>query len=100
MQSGRMPDAIEIIRRQADRARGAREFLFVQTMENGQTMIVVSSWRTERDLRAYADSDMARDMLARLSGVLVEDPPVRNFAMAFSVEGDEGFLTRDEGGEG
>jgi heme-degrading monooxygenase HmoA len=98
--AGRVAEALEVVNQQVQKVRGVGGFLFVQAMHSGDDVIVVSSWRTDKDLHAYADSQLAQEMLARLSPLFAEGPTVKNFVMALAVEGDEGFFPRDEGGEG
>lgn len=62
--------------------------------------LVVSSWRSEKDLGAYVESDIAHSVITRLSPLMVESPIASNFEMTLVVEGEEGVFTRDEGGEG
>src|SRR5262249_2829301 len=100
VQPDKMEQALTIISQQVEKVKSTGGFLFAQAMQSGDELLVVSSWRTEKDIRDYAASDLARDMLARLSTLLVESPSVKNFAMKLAVEGDEGFFSRDEGGEG
>ena len=100
VQPGKMEQALAIISQQVEKVKSTGGFLFAQAMQSDDDILVVSSWRTEKDIRGYAASDLARDMFVRLSPLLVESPTIKNFAMKLAVEGDEGFFSRDEGGEG
>lgn len=97
---GRGAEAVEIIKQQTNHVRENRGFLFAQALQSGDDFLVVSSWRSEKDLRAYVESDLAHNVLTHLSPLMMESPTARNFAMKLVVEGEEGFFTRDEGGEG
>jgi heme-degrading monooxygenase HmoA len=100
LKPGRAAEAIAIIGQQADKVQGISGFAFVQAMHNGDDLLVVSSWRTEKDVRAYADSELAQEMLKRLSSLFEAGPTIKNFAIELAVESAEGFFTQDEGGEG
>jgi heme-degrading monooxygenase HmoA len=100
VQLGKMEQALAIFSQQMAQVKKTSGFLLAQAMQDGDDLMVVSSWRTEKDIRGYAASDLARDILARLSALAVEPPVVKNFAMKLVVEGEEGFFSRDEGGEG
>jgi heme-degrading monooxygenase HmoA len=75
-------------------------FLFVQIMQEGDEFIAVSSWRTSKDLRAYANSELAQDLLQSLTPLCVTPPRVRTFDLRMMAESEEGFFPVDEGGEG
>ena len=100
LQPGRAAQAIDIIKQQADKVKGIRGFAFVQVMQSDDDLLVVSSWRTEKDVQGYAESELAQEMLRRLLPLFVAGPIIKNFVMELAVEGDEGFFTPDEGGEG
>jgi hypothetical protein len=61
---------------------------------------VISAWRTAKDLRAYADSELAQEFLVGLAPLRVEPPQVKSFEIKLAVEGSEPFFAPDEGGEG
>jgi quinol monooxygenase YgiN len=99
-QPGKIEQALAIIAQQVEKVKSTSGFLFAQAMQSGDDLLVVSSWRTETDIRGYAASDLARDLLARLATLTVEPPIVKSFAMKLAVEGEEGFFSHDDGGEG
>ena len=100
LKPGRAAEAVAIIEQQSGTVRGISGFAFVQAMHSGDDFLVVSSWRTEKDVRAYADSELAQDLLKRLSGLFVAGPTIKTFSIDLAVESDEGFFALDEGGEG
>ncbi len=100
VQPGKMEQALAIFSQQMEKVKSTSGFLLAQAMQDGEDLLVVSSWRSEKDIRGYAASDLARDILARLSTLSVGSPVVKSFAMKLVVEGDEGFFSRDVGGEG
>jgi quinol monooxygenase YgiN len=96
---GKSKDALEVAKNQVDRVRKTTSLVFVQVLRNGDEFRIVSSWKTAKDLRAYADSEMARDFMARLEPLLVAPPVVKSFEIVLAVDGDEVLFERDEGGE-
>ena len=100
VQPGKMEQALAIFSQQMEKVKSTSGFLLAQALQSGDDLQVVSSWRTEKDILGYAASDLSREMLARISSLLVEPPIVKSFTMKLVVEGDEGFFSRDEGGEG
>ena len=100
VQPGKMEQALTIFSQQMEKVKSTSGFLLAQALQSGDDLQVVSSWRTEKDILGYAASDLSREMLARLSSLLVEPPIVKSFAKKLIVEGEEGFFSHDEGGEG
>jgi quinol monooxygenase YgiN len=92
--------AIQVLQDRLERIRRVSGFLFVQIMQEGDEFIAVSSWRSSKDLRAYAQSDLATDLLNSLTPLCVAPPRVRTFDLRLMAESEEGFFPIDEGGEG
>jgi quinol monooxygenase YgiN len=74
--------------------------LLVQVLQGEDEILIISSWRSAKDLRAYAESALATEFVARLTPLLVAPPTVKSLEIKLAVEGSEPFLARDEGGEG
>jgi hypothetical protein len=74
--------------------------MLVQVLQGESELIAISSWRTAKDLRAYADSKLALEFIARLAPLLAAPPEVKSFEIKLAVEGSEPFFSAEEGGEG
>jgi hypothetical protein len=74
--------------------------MLVQVLQREDELIAISSWRTAKDLRAYAESKLAVEFIARLSPLLDAPPEVKSFEIKLAVEGSEPLFSPDEGGEG
>lgn len=86
---------------QVERAKRASGLVFVQVLAGeGEEILAISSWRTAKDLRAYAESPMASDFIARLTPLLIVPPTARSYEIKLNVEGTQSLFERDEGGEG
>jgi quinol monooxygenase YgiN len=96
----RVATAIRLLNDRLEQVRKVSGFLFVQVMRAGNHFIAVSSWKTQKDLRAYAESSLAQDLLKDLTPLCIEPPLIRTFELLVMAESEEGFFTRDEGGEG
>ena len=96
----RVSAAIHLINERLEHIRKVSGFLFVQVMRQGNEFIAVSSWKTLKDLRGYAESTLARDLLNDLTPLCLEPPQVRTFELLLMEESEEGFFVKDEGGEG
>jgi len=97
---GQVEAAIHVLRDRLERVKKVTGFLFVQIMQEGDEFIAISSWRTSKDLRAYAQSELAQDLLNSLIPLCVAPPRVRTFDLRLMAESEEGFFPADEGGEG
>jgi len=98
--AGQIETAIQVLQDRLEHVKKVTGFLFVQIMQEGDEVIAVSSWRTSKDLRAYAESHLAQDLLNSLTPLCGAPPRVRTFNLRLMAESEEGFFTRDEGGEG
>jgi len=74
--------------------------LLVQVLQGEDEILAISSWRSAKDVRAYAESALASEFVARLTPLLVAPPSVKSLEIKLAVEGSEPFLAPDEGGEG
>ena len=97
---GQVETAIKVLRERLEQVKKVSGFLFVQIMQEGDEFIAVSSWRSAKDLRAYAESQLAQDLLNSLTPSCVGLPRVRTFDLRLMAESEEGFFPADEGGEG
>ena len=97
---GQAGAAIKMLQDRLEQIRLVSGFLFVQVMQEGDDFIAVSSWKTRTDLQGYGNSSIAQNLLKDLSPLCVAPPRIRIFDLRFMTESDEGFFTKDEGGEG
>jgi quinol monooxygenase YgiN len=97
---GQVEAAVQVLRDRLEQVKKVSGFLFVQIMQDGDEFIAVSSWRSNKDLRAYAESQLAQDLLNSLTPLCVALPRVRTFDLRLMAESEEGFFPADEGGEG
>jgi len=97
---GQVEAAIRVLQDRLEHVRKVSGFLFVQIMQEGDDLIAVSSWRTIKDLRAYAEGQLAQDLLTQLTPLCVALPRVRTFDLRLMAQSEEGFFPVDEGGEG
>ncbi len=96
----RAATAIHLVNDRLERIKKVSGFLFVQVMRQGNEFIAVSSWKTLKDLRGYAESELAQGLLKELAPLCLEPPQARSFELLLMEESEEGFFVKDEGGEG
>ncbi len=92
--------AVRLINERLEQVRKVSGFLFIQVMRQGNEFIAVSSWKTLKDLRGYSESLLAQNLLNDLVPLCIEPPLVRSFELLTMAESEEGFFSKDEGGEG
>jgi quinol monooxygenase YgiN len=97
---GKAAEALAVVREQVERAVRTTGLLLVQVLQGEDEILAISSWRSAKDLRAYAESSLAADFVARLTPLLVTPPSVKSLEIKLAIEGSERFLAPDEGGEG
>ncbi|MCS6924865.1 MAG: antibiotic biosynthesis monooxygenase [Candidatus Binatia bacterium] len=97
---GQIEAVMQVLQDRLERVRKVSGFLFVQILQAADDFIAVSSWRTTKDLRAYAESELAQDLLRALTPLCISPPQVRTFDLRLMAESEEGFFPIDEGGEG
>ena len=81
---GKMPAVLQIVSEQSEKVKKISGFLFAQVLQNGDEMLVVSSWRTERHLRVYMHGALAQETLTRLAPLLACTPTVKTFPIHLS----------------
>jgi heme-degrading monooxygenase HmoA len=81
---GKMSTVLRVVSEQSEKVKTIPGFLFAQVLQNGDEMLVVSSWRTERDVRTYMHSALAQETLTRLAPLLVCAPTVKTFPIHLS----------------
>ena len=89
-----------MVSEQVERVRRTTGLSLAQVLQGEDELIVISAWRTAKDLRAYADSRLAQDFIERLTPFLVAPPEVKSLEIKLALEGSEPFFAPDEGGEG
>ena len=97
---GQLEAALQLAQERLEVIKKVSGFLFIQIMDTGDEFIAVSSWRTSKDLQAYAESDIARNLLKDLTPLCIAPPRARTYELRLMVENEEGFFPSDEGGEG
>ena len=85
---GKMPAVLRVVFEQSEKAKAISGFLFAQVLQNGDEMLLVSSWRTERHLRAYMHGALAQETLTRLAPLLACAPTVKTFPVHLSGQGE------------
>jgi quinol monooxygenase YgiN len=97
---GKGAEALRVVSEQVERVRRTTGLSLAQVLQGEDELIVISAWRTAKDLRAYADSKLAQDFIARLTPLLVAPPQVKSLEIKLAIEGGEPLFSPDEGGEG
>jgi quinol monooxygenase YgiN len=97
---GKDGEALRVVSEQVERVHRTTGLSMAQVLQGEDELIVISAWRTAKDLRAYADSKLAQDFIERLTPLLVAPPQVKSLEIKLALEGSEPLFAPDEGGEG
>ena len=97
---GKDREALRVVSEQVERVRRTTGLSLAQVLQGDDELIVISAWRTAKDLRAYADSKLAQDFIERLTPLLAAPPEVKSLEIKLALEASEPFFVPDEGGEG
>lgn len=60
-------------------------FLFLQYLEGKDDFINITTWASQQDMEAYANSDLARKIYENIKPYLTEEPIVRSYAVKTNI---------------
>jgi quinol monooxygenase YgiN len=79
IQPGRVDDALVVIGDLSEKVRKLPGCLGIQVLQGGDDVVGITTWATEEDLGAYAEGDVAREMFARLTPLLMGAPVIKSY---------------------
>jgi quinol monooxygenase YgiN len=79
IQSGKEGEAIKLLNEFVDRVKRQRGCLLGQLLQSGNEVVGISTWETKEDLAAYAESEVARELFARVTPLLMGRPTARSY---------------------
>jgi quinol monooxygenase YgiN len=85
IQSGKEKEALVLLNEFVDRVKQLRGCLLTQLLQNGNEIVGISTWATQEDLAAYADGEVAGELFARITPLLMGRPTVRSYEVKRSV---------------
>ena len=100
IQPGKEAEALRVLEQKVEAIRKATRLLFVQVLQSDDEIMVMSSWKTAKDLQGYAGSELALSMMSRLSPLFAAPPQIKSYEVKLEAQGFDELLSHDEGGEG
>jgi quinol monooxygenase YgiN len=79
IQPGKAAEAMRVLTEFADKVRKQKGCALTQVLQSGNEVVGVTTWETQQDLTAYADSEMARDLFRSITPLLMGMPTVRSY---------------------
>ena len=85
IQSGKEQESLVVLNEFVDRAKQCRGCLLAQLLQNGHEIVGISTWETQEDLAAYAESELARELFSRIAPLFMGRPTVRSYEVKRSL---------------
>jgi len=85
IQSGKENEAWEVLHEFAHRVKHQRGCVLNQVLQNGNEIVGITSWETQADLAAYADSEVARELFKRIAPLFMGVPTVRSYEVKLNL---------------
>ena len=85
IRSGKENEAWEVLHEFAHRVKQQRGCVLNQVLQNGNEIVGITSWETQEDLAAYADSEVARDLFKRIAPLFMGVPTVRSYEVKLNL---------------
>lgn len=85
IQSGKEREALEILNEFVDRVKQLPGCLLTQLLQSGNEIVGISTWKTQEDLAAYADGEVARELFTRITPFFIGQPTIRSYEVKRSL---------------
>jgi heme-degrading monooxygenase HmoA len=85
IQPGKADEAWQALNEFAHRVKQQRGCVLNQVLQSGNEIVGVTSWETQDDLVAYADSELARELFRRITPLFMGVPTVRSYEVKLNL---------------
>ncbi len=85
IQPGKTDEAWQVLREFAQRVKQQRGCVLNQVLQSGNEIVGITTWETKEDLAAYADGELARELFARITPLLMGRPTVRSYEVKLNL---------------
>jgi quinol monooxygenase YgiN len=79
IQPGKSEEAMRVLTEFANKVRKQKGCVLTQVLQSGNEVVGITSWETQQDLSAYADSEVARDLFRNITPLFMGMPTVRSY---------------------
>ncbi|HXG19511.1 MAG TPA: antibiotic biosynthesis monooxygenase [Methylomirabilota bacterium] len=85
IQPGKAEEAWQVLHDFARRVKQQRGCVLNQVLQNGNEIVGITSWATQEDLAAYADSALAKELFARITPLFMGRPTARSYEVKLNL---------------
>ena len=85
IQQGKFDQAWQILSEFAQRVKQQKGCVLNQVLQNGNEIVGITSWETQEDLAAYADSELARELFTRITPLFMGRPTARSYEVRLNL---------------
>ncbi len=85
IQPGKADEAWQVLNEFAQRVKQQKGCVLNQVLQNGNEIVGITSWDTQQDLAAYADSELARELFARITPLFMGRPTARSYEVRLNL---------------
>ncbi len=79
VQPGSIDDAMAVINDFVDAVRKQQGCMAIQVLQGADDIVGITTWQSEQELAAYADSEVARQLFSRLAPLLMGMPVTKSY---------------------
>jgi quinol monooxygenase YgiN len=85
IQQGKYDEAWQILSEFAQRVKQQKGCVLNQVLRNGNEIVGITSWDTQEDLAAYANSDVARELFRRITPLFLGLPKAQSYEVKMNL---------------
>jgi len=85
IQPGKEEQAWQVLSEFAHRVKLQKGCVLNQVLRNGREIVGVTTWETQADLAAYADSELVRDLFGRIAPLFMGMPTARTYEVKLNL---------------
>src|SRR5438128_11804798 len=85
IQQGKADEAWQVLSEFARRVKQQKGCILNQVLQTGNEIVGITTWETQEDLAAYADSEVARDLFKRIAPLFMGVPTVRSYEVKLNL---------------
>jgi heme-degrading monooxygenase HmoA len=85
IQQGKAEEAWQVLNEFARRVKQQKGCILNQVLQTGNEVVGITTWETQQDLAAYADSDLARELFKKIGPLLLGMPTARTYEVRLNM---------------
>ena len=85
IQTGKADEAWQVLNDFAQRVKQQRGCVLNQVLQTGNEIVGITTWETKEDLAAYADSELAKELFARITPLFMGRPTARSYEVRLNL---------------